>query len=402
MNRAVPLDLGSILESEGATYANPSLHLVKWHRWGDGWTLGDDDEQSRDLEAMVVLDADSPARGGFQKLLARARARIAERVQALRARGMHVRTLRITCSGRVLRLIGDAPPGEIGFTLHRSLGVPYLSAPTVRFLMRVASEQSDATAWPDDVADNAAARRHLCVKLYGPRKQEEANGASVMVLDAYPVEVPVVERRKSDLRWNVANGLRPEEGPLTAMELRRRQALCVGLGTEVEFYLASREPGDIDLAARHLEYGMQLLGLTKPPEEPEIEEPTPQSVEPGPLDVAGHVLHQPEGEPFEAATPIAEPAPAADLPPTEVPAGVHTITVSVPTVQYLPNNGRVVVMFLPPGGRDPMKAEEHINGIAMTDELRTRLKKKKALVQVNVEVEAVGNSWKIRGVHKLS
>jgi len=47
-----------------------------------------------------------------------------------------------------------------------------------------------------------------------------------------------------------------------------------------------------------------------------------------------------------------------------------------------------------------MKAEEHINGIVMPDDLRKRLKKKKVITQVRVEVEAVGNSWKIRGLQQ--
>ena len=81
-----------------------------------------------------------------------------------------------------------------------------------------------------------------------------------------------------------------------------------------------------------------------------------------------------------------------NAPPTEISPDIATITVSVPTVQYLSNNGKVVVMFMPPGGRDPMKAEEHINGIVMPDELRKRLKKKKVVPQVLVDVEAVGNS----------
>ena len=67
MTRALPVDLGSIPDSEAAAAANPGLHLVRWHRWGDGWTLSDDDEQTRDLDAMLVFDTDSPARSSLQK-----------------------------------------------------------------------------------------------------------------------------------------------------------------------------------------------------------------------------------------------------------------------------------------------------------------------------------------------
>ncbi len=145
-------------------------------------------------------------------------------------------------------------------------------------------------------------------------------------------------------------------------------------------------------------------GLDAIVEDGGVEEEVEVSVEPAP-----------EPEPTPQPTPEPTPEPEAeqeavaeadkevlpeDLPPTEIAADVATITIPVPTVQYQPNNGHVVVMFKPPDGRDPMKAEEHINGIVMPDDLRKRLKKKKLLAQVQVKVEAVGNSWKIRGIHK--
>ena len=108
---------------------------------------------------------------------------------------------------------------------------------------------------------------------------------------------------------------------------------------------------------------------------------------------------EPETQESEANDDEEEISPE-NMPSTEISPDVAIITVAVPTVQYLPNNGRVVVMFLPPGGRDHMKAEEHINGIVMPDDLRKRLKKKKVITQVRVEVEAVGNSWKIRGLQQ--
>ena len=394
MNRALPLDLGACSESEGASAANPSLHLIRWHRWGDDWSLSDDEEQNRDLDAMLVFDTESPARPLLQKALQKSHKRMAARAKAIRAMGMQIERFRLVCSGRVLRLTGDAPPGEVGMTLHRSLGVPIVPASMVRYLMRIAAEQADESAWPEDIAANAPARRHLLLTMYGPRAQEETTGGALVVFDGLPVDVPAVERRKSDLRWIVANGLNPEEQQLTPMELRRRQALCVDPTTEVDFWIAAPDAEQLAHAARHLELGLVLHGLQfRPVVEEIIEEPEP-------------VIEQelgPDGEPVEDGAAAAEGAesdvPAEDLPPTEVPDDVTTITVAVPIVQYLPNNGRVVVMFLPPGGRDAMKAEEHINGIAMTEDLRKRLKKKKALSQVLVDVEAVGNSWKIRGVH---
>lgn len=383
MTRALPVDLGALPDSEAAAAANPGMHLVRWHRWGDGWTLDDDDEQSRDLDAMVVFDTESPVRNVLQRGLEQLRARAAGRSRALKARGFQVAKVRLACSGRVLRITGDAPPGEVGFTLHRSLGVPYMTAPMVRYVMRVAADQADDQAWPEEVADQAASRRHLKHELYGPRENEAAEGAGVLVFDAFPVKTPLVERRKSDLRWVIANGLHPEEPAMTATELRRRQALCVDLDTELEFWIASMDAEKLALAQRHLEYGMILLGLQLPPV---VEEPAPEPEQA----VASENGEEEEGEELSPE----------NLPPTEISPDVATITISVPTIQYLPNNGRVVVMFMPPGGRDPMKAEEHINGIVMSDDLRKRLKKKKVIQQVRVEVEAVGNSWKIRGLQQ--
>jgi hypothetical protein len=394
MSRALPLDLGAFPESEGSSAANPSLHLIRWHRWGDDWSLSDDEEQNRDLDAMLVFDTDSPARPLLQKALQKAHKRMAARAKAIRAMGLCVERFRLVCSGRVLRLTGDAPPGEVGMTLHRSLGFPIVPASMVRYVMRVAAEQVDEAAWPEDIAANAPARRHLLLTMYGPRSQEETTGGSLVVFDGLPVDLPAVERRKSDLRWTVANGLNPEEQQLTPMELRRRQALCVDPSTEVDFWIAAPDDEQLAHAARHIELGLLLHGLQlRPVVEEVVEEPVP----------VVEAQLGPDGEPLDehaaGAEGLAEDVPAENLPPTEVPADVTTITVAVPIVQYLPNNARVVVMFLPPGGRDSMKAEEHINGIAMTEDLRKRLKKKKSLSQVLVDVEAVGNSWKIRGIH---
>jgi len=206
-----------------------------------------------------------------------------------------------------------------------------------------------------------------------------------MVFDALPVKVPAVERRKSDLRWVVANGLEPEEPPMTATELRRRQTLCVDTQTQLEFWIAAPNHEKLELAQRHLEYGLILLGLQAPPV---VEEPAPVAM----------ASDRPDPQEEELDASSEELAPE-NLPPTEIAPDVNTITVHVPTVRYQPNDAHVVVMFMPPGGRDPMKAEEHINGIVIPDDLRKRLRKKKVLTQVQVEVEAVGNSWKIRGIH---
>jgi CRISPR/Cas system CMR subunit Cmr6 (Cas7 group RAMP superfamily) len=381
MTRALPVDLGTIPETEAAAAANPGLRLVRWHRWGNGWSLDDDNEQSRDLDAMLMFDTDSPVRSSLQRGLEQVRARAAGRARALKARGFQVLKVRLACSGRVLRITGDAPPGEVGLTLHRSLGIPYMTAPMVRFVMRLAALQADEQAWPATLLEQPADRQRIEQELYPALAGETFDASGLILFDAFPVKVPLVERRKSDLRWVVANGLHPEEPPMTASELRRRQALCVDLDTEMEFWIAGRDAERLEIAQRHLEYGLILLGLQMPPV---VEEPEPV------VDPAAAALDE------EAAEEISP----ENQPPTEISPDVATITVAVPTIQYLPNNGRVVVMFLPPGGRDAMKAEEHINGIVMPDDLRKRLKKKKVIAQVRVEVEAVGNSWKIRGIQQ--
>lgn len=379
MMRALPVDLAEFPDSDAAATANPAVQLVRWHRWGDNWTLSDDDEQSRDLDAMLVFDTDSPVRPIVQKGLDQARARAAARARTLKNAGWHVAKVRLICSGRVLRITGDAPPGEVGFSLHRSLGFPYVTAPMVLYIMRVASGLNDEVAWPPELLEQPAVRMQTKLRMYGQLDRIPYQDPNICVFDALPVKMPLVERRKSDLRWVVENGLNPEEPQMTAMELRRRQALCVDQQTELEFWFASKNEQDVELAQRHLEYGLILLGLQPPPV---VEEPEPEP-------------EQDQQQPSDASddTPTDE-----NLPPTEISPDIATITVSVPTVQYLPNNGKVVVMFMPPGGRDPMKAEEHINGIVMPDDLRKRLKKKKVVQQVLVDVEAVGNSWKIRGL----
>lgn len=385
MIRALPSDLGERTGSEGAAQANPGLQLIRWLRWGDDWTLGDDDEQTRDLDAMVVFDSESAGRNVLQGKLDQLRARAAGRARILRLRGYQVLKCRLPCSGRVLRIAGDAPPGDVGLTLHRSVGIPCMSAPMVRYLMRTAADQASSLAWPEEIASNPAELRQLKQEMYGPIEAEAAEGASIFVFDALPIKVPSVERRKSDLRWLIANGLHPEEPPMTPTELRRRQTLCVAPETELEFWIVAPTVSKLELAKQHLEYGLILLGLQAPPV---VEEPEPV---PEPARIAAEDRENADDD--EGIAP-------ENLPPTEIAPDVNTITVPVPTVQFQPNNSHVVVMFKPPDGRDPMKAEEHINGIVMVDDLRKRLKKKKVLTQVQVEVEAVGNSWKIRGIHK--
>ncbi|HQK17462.1 MAG TPA: hypothetical protein PLJ27_08405, partial [Polyangiaceae bacterium] len=95
MTRALPVDLGNLPDSEGAAAANPSLQLVRWHQWGNNWSLDDDQEQSRDLDAMVVFDTDSSVRNVLQKGLEQLRARAAGRARALKARGLQVLKLRL-------------------------------------------------------------------------------------------------------------------------------------------------------------------------------------------------------------------------------------------------------------------------------------------------------------------
>jgi len=383
MTRPLPLDLAAVAEAESSARANAALRLLHWSAWGEDWTFGPEQQEARDLDAMIALDVGSPARELLADLVVSRLARARARAETLRAAGSAVGSVRIECFGPILPLASGLAQHGIGFGFDRNLGLPRLSSKAVRAVIaagaRVPPEgvDGDVEALPGSMAED-----------------RYADPAKLVVFDAIPVTPPAITTMKWDKRWAPAD----EGTPATVA--------CVARGTEFEFWFASRDAALVDQAIAHLERGMKALGLAGPPPEPEvIVQPEPEP-EPVPAVEATPVLEEPATPPEEpaAAEPVVEAqvqepqVPPAEQGPTTIPENVPTITVRVPSVQYLPNNGRVFVMFVPPDGRDPMKAEEHISAVAMTEELRARLKKKKVLIQVKADVEAVGNSWRLRGI----
>lgn len=381
MSRALPSDLAAVAESERSARGNASLRLLRWSAWSESWTLGPSEREARDLDAMIALDVDAPSRETLSSLLAARLQRAHARAEAMRAAGWTVTSVRVEAYGPVPALMAS-PASTSGFSFDRNLGIPWLAGSTVRSLLSVgATVPAEGT----DVEPQLLAS--MARDLYGDEKR-------LVVFDALPVSPPALTQLRWDDRW----------GQVAQEELKGSPVICVGRGTEYEFWFASHDAKLASLAASHVEPGLKALGLAGPLPEPEvIPEPEP---EPEPLaepaaeaELEQELAAAPEqAQEVPAELPPEELGPAPSEGPTTVPEDVATITVRVPSAQYLPNNGRVFVMFVPPDGRDAMKAEEHITAIAMTDELRARLKKKKVLAQVNVDVEAVGNSWRIRGI----
>jgi|GEM_PF-694907 len=383
MTRPLPLDLAAVAEAESSSRANTALRLLHWSAWGEDWTFGPAQQEARDLDAMIALDVGSPARELLADLVVSRLARARARAETLRAFGKAVGSVRIECFGPILPLASGHVQHVVGFGFDRNLGLPCLSSQAVRAVIAVGARVPPEGADGDSEA------------LPGSMAEEPyADATNLVVFDAIPVTPPAITTTKWDKRWAPAD----EKTPTTVA--------CVARGTEFEFWFASRDASLVDQAIAHLEPGMKALGLAGPPPEPEVVvQPEPEP-EPVPAVEATPVVEEP-AVPQDAATAAESVAeaqapepqvPPAEQGPTTIPENVPTITVRVPSVQYLPNNGRVFVMFVPPDGRDPMKAEEHISAVAMTEELRARLKKKKVLMQVKADVEAVGNSWRLRGI----
>lgn len=401
MTRPLPQDLGALAGAESAPRAaNAALRMLHWAPFGDDFAFGAGEDEARERVAIDAFMPDSPARKFMDKRLARVLARDQERCELLERQGWVVRSVRMPCVAPVLPRATEAGSGKIGLVLHWLLGLPMMAPAVSRHLMRQAAAHAPQ-AWPEGSPTDERERQELVTRLYGTDTQP----GSVLVFDALCPQVPILARRPRDPRWETITG--PVEQP-TSLRFSDL-VLCASPGSEIEFRFAAKSEADAELAVHQIGIAMDMWGLTgralveEAPPAPPPEEYAEEYVEEQPAEYAyeEEYAEQPyEAEEYQEPLPEEEqypPAPA-DAGPAPLPADVPTITVRVPTVQYLPNNGRVVVMFLPPGGRDAMKAEEHITAIYMPDELRARLKKKKSLAQVDVEVEAVGNSWKIRGL----
>ena len=385
MTRALPLDLAAVAESEGAVRANASLRLQHWATWGDGWTAGAAEKEAREIDALVSFESTGPLFPIVNRLAGQRQARARARAEVMRAAGWTVRKVRIDCCGPVLALLPGQGASCFGFSLDRNTGLPCMPASRLKRMLQAGI----ATTGSEDAAERAARN----VRLYGECSGASWTTGAIVVFDALPVSLPSIVQMKWDARW--------------APQQLAARVTCISRPTEFEFWIAARDAADVTLAASEIDAVLKAAGLAGPPPVPEVivrPPPPPEPVvvpppepEPVPEEITAGAVEEAASAP-EPVVAVPPPPPPVEAGPTFIPEDVVTITVQVPTVTYLPNNSRVFLMFVPPGGRDAMKAEEHISTIAMTEEVRAKLKKKKVLLQAKVAVEAVGNSWRIRGI----
>jgi len=185
--------------------------------------------------------------------------------------------------------------------------------------------------------------------------------AGLITFDAFPVFVP---RLESDMIVP-SNVVVPREvADQKRAGKRPGELLFVVPGSEFEFWFAARQPELVDQAIQALEAALTAFSSplrASQDDEPEVE---------------------------IAAGPVMVP----------VPDGSTTVMIArASSVHYQVHNGRIVAMFRQSGGKD-VKAEEHASNVMMTEEVRKRLAKKKLLQEIDIEVEAVGNAWRIRGI----
>jgi hypothetical protein len=179
--------------------------------------------------------------------------------------------------------------------------------------------------------------------------------------DALPVTVP---RLESDLLPNAITVIPREVADARRAGKRPAELLSVLPGAEFDFWFAAPDAQVLLAASEALSSALALYSTAlrvSQDDEPEVE---------------------------IAAGPVMVPVPDGN-------ASVMIARAS--TVHYQVHNGRIVAMFRHSAGKD-VKAEEHASNIMMTEEVRKRLAKKKLLQEVDIEVEAVGNAWRIRGV----
>ncbi|MBI5531251.1 MAG: hypothetical protein HY898_00950 [Deltaproteobacteria bacterium] len=338
MSRALPADLLPVVDSRGPSVANPGLRVLRWIEWGDDFRFQEADETTYLKHTVNLFKKQAKPDSVLSRVLVAQQARTAERADALRARGYEVRSLRVACAGR-LRL-GDAAPGpsDPGISIHRNFGSPFIPSHNVLKLV-------DAGA-------------SLCAEQGKPVGRR--NGA--IVFDAFPTAVP---RLESEL-LPVGNAVIPRE---VADQKRagRRPAELLSLlpGSEFEFWVAGADASAVDSTLQAIEAALQAFSTplrATQDDEPEVE---------------------------IAAGPVMVPAPDGST---------AVMVARASTVHYQVHNGRIAAMFRHSAGKD-VKAEEHASNIMMTEEVRKRLAKKKVLQDVEIEVEAVGNAWRIRGIH---
>ncbi len=422
MSRAVPSDLAPLADSKGAAQANAGLRLLRWMDLGNDFFFGPVAREAILATACSMFGRGAPARAVVTPHLAAYHARAVQRAEGLRALGYTVSNLRMRCIGRLATGARTPSLGEQGLVLHRNLGLPFLASTSVKGLMKRAALSLEE-AWPQEMAGDAKARQARAQKLYGGDLGAKAPAGSLIVFDALPCDVPVLEidvanpHHVSYSHWSGKENP-PEPGDGEAPMPSR--FLCVGKGTELEFWLAGRDPEDVALAMQHLQASLEWFGAGAKTASGYgfFETPDAYAAEEAVESVRSiDSVREPartDATPSVRADEVAASAAAqAKLAQQETNQGGSQITegyqatatetasgivVQAISVQYMSNSGQIVVSFKPPNQRDAVRAGEHVSAVVMSEEIKLRLKKKKSLPNIYVEVVPVGNGWKLKSV----
>jgi CRISPR/Cas system CMR subunit Cmr6 (Cas7 group RAMP superfamily) len=338
MSRALPADLIPVVDSRGPSVANPGLRVLRWIDWGDDFRFQEADETMYLKHMLNLFKKQAKPDSVLSRVLIGLHARNAERIEALRASGHDMRSLKTSCAGKLRIVDRDPACSDPGLFIHRTLGTPYVPSRNVLRLI-----------------DAGAA---LCAQQGKP----VASRDGLMVFDAFPTLVP---RLESELLPSATTVLTREEAAQRRLGRVPAELLGVLPGSEFEFWVGSKDPEQVQAGLQALEAALQAYSTAHratQDDEPEVE---------------------------IAAGPVMIPAPDGST---------AVMVARASTVHYQVHNGRIAAMFRHSAGKD-VKAEEHASNIMMTEEVRKRLAKKKVLQDVEIEVEAVGNAWRIRGIH---
>jgi CRISPR type III-B/RAMP module RAMP protein Cmr6 len=415
MSRALPSDLAPVADSKGAAMANAGLRLLRWVDFDDQFEVPGDKRDAHLAAIVGHFGKASPTRPIVASILASYRARACARSDSLKSQGYGVRSLLMRCSARFLMSPMFGFASEWGLVLHRNLGVPYIPSASIKGLMRTAACSLDELAWPEHLRDQKA-RSRVIEKLYGSELgAKQISRASVTVFDAMPVDVPNIEVDVVSPHmggWNKWDGSGDAPAPRISEAPELLKFLAVAKGTEFEFVIAARDAEDLELANLHLEAALEWIGagartasgfgaLENPDkiveEVIELPKPAPEPPKEVVAKVDAAVVHREE----PVAKPVAvEPErPAVPSEPVILSADTATgVVLQSISLQYQSNSGQVVVTFKPPSRSDAVRAQEHVNTVVMSEEVKMRLKKKKFLTNIFVEVIPVGNGWKLKSI----
>ncbi len=335
MSRALPADLNPVVESRGPSVANPGLRVLRWIDWGSGSSLRDADEAAYLKGAVNLFKKQAKPESVLTHALGRLQQRHKDRQQALEAQGYSVSCHRAPCAGHLRLGAGQPQPSDPGLMLQRNLGMPYVPSDRVMALVRAGLEMTGGSA---ALIDSNA----------------------LIVFDGWPVSVP---RLESEWLTVVAPGT-ARELPADAACRLAPEMLSVASGAELEFCLASRDGALLAQAIAAL--GVALQAFTAQRKASADDEAPDVEIAQGPM---------------------------------LIPAGDGSGMIArASLVQYQVHNGRMIAIFRHSSGKE-VRAEEHASNVAMAEEVRKRLAKKKELRDIDIEVEAVGNAWRIRALH---